>query len=77
LVSGNARSRDAVAAVLEAAGGGGADLVVDASGGRTAPQQCVEKVQRGGKILIVAYYRGPVTFDLSAAVRKGVCIFTS
>jgi L-iditol 2-dehydrogenase len=73
----DARSRDAVAAVLQATAGQGADLVIDASGGDSAPQQCVEMVKRGGKILIVAYYQGPVTFDLSAAVRKGVCVFTS
>lgn len=73
----NARLRDPVAAVLEATQGQGADLVIDASGSDSAPQQCVEMVKRGGKVLIVAYYGGPVTFDLSMAVRKGVCLFTS
>jgi 2-desacetyl-2-hydroxyethyl bacteriochlorophyllide A dehydrogenase len=73
----NATSCDPVAAVLDATDGQGADLVIDASGGHSAPQQCVEMVKRGGKILILAYYSGPVTFDLSMAVRKGVCVFTS
>jgi L-iditol 2-dehydrogenase len=73
----DARSCDPVAAVLEATDGHGADVVIDASGADSAPQQCVEMVKRGGKILIVAYYSGPVTFDLSMAVRKGVCVFTS
>lgn len=73
----DARLRDPITAVLEATEGQGADLVIEASGAGPAPQQCVEMVKRGGKILIVAYYGGPVTFDLSMAVRKGVCVFTS
>jgi L-iditol 2-dehydrogenase len=73
----SARSSNPVDAVLEATRGLGADLVIEASGGESAPQQCVEMVKRGGKILLLAYYAAPVTVDLSAAVRKGVCVFTS
>lgn len=73
----NARSCDPVSAVLDATSGQGADLVIDTSGSGSAPQQCLDMVKRGGRILIVAYYSGPVTVDLSTAVRKGVCLFTS
>jgi L-iditol 2-dehydrogenase len=43
---------------------------VECSGGLQVPQQCAEITKRGGKIVIVAFYPGPVTLDLSAVVRK-------
>ena len=58
-----------------ALGSRGADLVIEASGAPEAPQQCVEMVRRGGKILFLAYYRQPVTLDLSAAVRDDVTLY--
>jgi L-iditol 2-dehydrogenase len=30
----------------------------------------------GGRVLIVAYYRGPVTADVSHAVRRNITIYT-
>ena len=33
-------------------------------------------VKRGGKILLVAFYKGPVTADISIAVRNNVTIYT-
>jgi L-iditol 2-dehydrogenase len=73
----NARDTDPVAAVLELTGGAGADVTVECSGSPDAPQQCAEITKRGGKIVIVAFYPGPVTFDLSAVVRKDISIHTS
>jgi L-iditol 2-dehydrogenase len=73
----DAREADPVAAVREATGGRGADLVIEASGSPDAPQQCVEMVKRGGKILFLAFYERPVTFDLSAAVRNDVTLYTT
>lgn len=72
----NARETDVVGAVSELTGGG-ADLVIETSGAPTTPQQCVDLVGRGGKILFVAFYPGPVTFDLSSVVRKDVTMYTT
>jgi L-iditol 2-dehydrogenase len=50
---------------------------VEASGALSAPQQAVEMVKRGGKILFLGFYPGPVTFDLSAAIRDDVTLYTT
>lgn len=72
----NVREEDPVAAVLKTTGGRGADLVIDCAGGDDSLQQCLEMVKRGGKILLVAFYKGPVTADISIAVRNNVTIYT-
>ena len=71
----DARAGDPVAAVRSIAGRRGVDLVVEASGAPEAPQQCLEMVKRGGKILVLAYYKRPVTFDLGRAVREDVTFY--
>ncbi len=71
----DAQREDAVASVRKAAGPRGVDLVIEASGAQEAPQQCVEMVRRGGKILVVAYYKHPVTLDLGRAVREDVTLY--
>ena len=73
----NVRELDAVARVLELTGGDGADWVIESSGGSGAPQQCVEMTKRGGRIVFLAFYPGPVTMDLSAVVRGDISMFTS
>ncbi|GAC1571253.1 MAG: alcohol dehydrogenase catalytic domain-containing protein [Candidatus Elarobacter sp.] len=73
----NSRNEDAVATVRRLTGGLGADLVIEASGALETPQQCVEMVKRGGKILCLAFYKEPVTFDLSRAIREDVTIYTT
>jgi 2-desacetyl-2-hydroxyethyl bacteriochlorophyllide A dehydrogenase len=73
----NAREQDPVQVVRELTRGRGADLVIEASGGQDAPQQCVEMVRRGAKILFLAYYKAPVTIDLTAVVRDDVTMYTS
>jgi L-iditol 2-dehydrogenase len=73
----DARQEDPVAAVREATGGQGAELVIEASGSPDAPQRCVEMVKRGGNVLFLAFYERPVTFDLSAAVRNDVTLYTT
>jgi L-iditol 2-dehydrogenase len=71
----DARRKDAVSAVREAAGKRGVDLVIEASGAAEAPQQCIEMVRRGGKVLVVAYYKEPVRLDLGRAVREDVTLY--
>lgn len=34
--------------------------------------QCVEATKRGGKIIYVAFYPGPITFDLNTVVRNDI-----
>ena len=72
----NVREEDPIATVLKATGGQGADLVIDCAGGDETLQQCLQMVKRGGKILLVAFYKGPVTADISIAVRNNVTIYT-
>jgi Threonine dehydrogenase and related Zn-dependent dehydrogenases len=73
----NARQADPVREVLGLTGGAGADITIECSGGIEAPQQCAEITKRGGKIVVVAFYPGQVTFDLGAVVRKDISIHTS
>jgi L-iditol 2-dehydrogenase len=73
----NAREIDPVRAVLDRTAGAGADMTVECSGALETPQQCAEITKPGGKIVIVAFYPGPVTLDLSAVVRKDISIHTS
>jgi L-iditol 2-dehydrogenase len=70
----DASAADPVPAILALTGGRGADLTIECSGALAAPQQCAEVTRRGGKIVVVAFYPGPVTFDLSAVVRKDITI---
>jgi L-iditol 2-dehydrogenase len=71
----DARGEEVVTAVRKAAGPRGVDLVIEASGAPEAPQQCLEMVRRGGKVLVLAYYKRPVTFDLGRAVREDVTFY--
>lgn len=73
----NAREETPTGIVRELTKGRGADLVVEASGAPGAPQQCVEMVKRGGKILFLAFYKQPVTFDLTSAIRDDVTLYTT
>jgi L-iditol 2-dehydrogenase len=73
----NARETDPVAPILDLTGGEGADIVVECSGSVAIPALFPQVTKRGGKILVVAFYPEPVTFDLGAVVRKDISLFTS
>jgi 2-desacetyl-2-hydroxyethyl bacteriochlorophyllide A dehydrogenase len=73
----NAREVDPVRAILDLTGGQGVDMAIEASGGADAPQQCAEVTKRAGRIVVVAYYEGKVSVDLSAIVRKDITVYTS
>ena len=72
----DSRRADPVAAVMEATGGKGADLVIDCAGGDDTFDQSIKMTKSGGKVLIVAFYHGPVTADVSHAVRRNITIYT-
>jgi L-iditol 2-dehydrogenase len=72
----DSRETDPVAAVLEATRGKGADLVIDCAGGDETFDQSIRMCKPGGKVLLVAFYHGPVTADVSQAVRRNITIYT-
>jgi L-iditol 2-dehydrogenase len=73
----NARVIDPVKAIMDLTAGVGVDLAIECSGNVNTPQQCVQVTKRGGKILFLAFYAGPVTFDLSAVVRSDIVMYTT
>ena len=72
----NSQVEDPVAAVMETTGGKGADLVIDCAGADDTFDQALKMAKPGGKVLLVAFYHGPVTADVSHAVRRNVTIYT-
>src|SRR5215471_13661649 len=72
----NSRETDPVAAVLEATQGKGADLVIDCAGAAETFDQALHMAKPGGKVLLVAFYEGPVVADLTHAVRRNIAIYT-
>jgi L-iditol 2-dehydrogenase len=71
------RETDAATAILDLTGGEGADMVIECSGSIRIPELFPVVTKRGGKIVVVAFYPEPVTFDLGAVVRKDITICTS
>src|SRR4029077_9293716 len=72
----DSRATDPVKAVMDATGGKGADLVVDCAGGDDTFDQGIKRSKSGGKVLLVAFYHGPVTADITHAVRRNITIYT-
>jgi L-iditol 2-dehydrogenase len=72
----NSRESDPVDAVMQATRGKGADLVIDCAGGDETFDQSIRMAKPGGKVLLVAFYHGPVTADVSHAVRRNINIYT-
>ena len=72
----NSRETDPVAAVMNATGRKGADLVIDCAVGDETFDQSIRMTKPGGKVLIVAFYHGPVTADVTHAVRRNITIYT-
>jgi L-iditol 2-dehydrogenase len=72
----NVREQDPVAAVREATAGKGADTVIDCAGGDETFDQAIKMTKPAGRIILVAFYHGPVTADLADAVRRNLTIYT-
>ncbi len=72
----NAREQEPVAAVREATGGRGADVTIDCAGGDDTFDQALKMTKPGGRVILVAFYHGPVTADVSDAVRRNLTIYT-
>lgn len=72
----NVKEEDMVKRVMEITGGKGAEIVMECAGGEDSLQEAVETVKRGGKICMVAFYKKPVTADMSHVARSNVNIYT-
>lgn len=72
----NVRNEDAVKKVLELTGGAGVDLAIDAAGGPGTLDDCIRMSKKGKEVLILTFYEGKVTADVSAAVRTDVNLNT-
>lgn len=72
----NVKNEDIVEKVKEITGGLGADLVLEGAGGDTSLQQALECCRKAGKISILAFYKHPITADISIAVKNGINIYT-
>jgi len=73
----NAVTHDPVAEVRRLTGGRGADMVIESSGHPDTPNQGLQMLRRGGKLLILAFYKDPVSFDLNFANREEISLFTA
>lgn len=72
-----AKSEDAVNQVRELTGGLGVDLAIDCAGAPGTLDDALRMTKLGGRILLLAFYKEPVTADISHAVRSDITIFTS
>jgi L-iditol 2-dehydrogenase len=72
----NSRETDPVAAVMDATSRRGADLTIDCAGGADTFDQAIRMTKPGGRVLLVAFYPGPVTADVNLAVQRNITIHT-
>ena len=72
----NARDAHAVAQVRAASGGYGVDVVLECSGAPAAVDDALRMAKRGGRVVLVGFFPGPVTSELNHAVMNGITIHT-
>ena len=72
----NSREADAVAAVREATGGLGVDVVLECSGAGPAVDQALLMSQRSADVVLVGFFSEPVLADLNHAVMNGITLHT-
>jgi threonine dehydrogenase-like Zn-dependent dehydrogenase len=68
---------DLVTGVGELTGGSGVDVVIEASGAPSAPQDALNAVRRGGKVLMVGLQAAPRELDLHAMTLREVDMITT
>lgn len=67
----DARAADVAAAILQATGGEGADVVIEASGAPSSPSTAIHATKRGGRVVIVGLQAEPPAVDIfDAALRE-------
>ncbi len=72
-----ARGQEAVDQVKALTGGYGADLTIDCAGGANTLEDAIKMTKLGGRILLLAFYKEPVTADISSAIRSDITIYTT
>jgi len=70
----DAAKNDPLPAIMEATEGMGADIVVECAGSPATFDQAVEMVCGGGKIVLVAIYEKPLTWDPMPVIRKNITL---
>lgn len=73
----NSVTHDAVSEIRRLTGGRGADMVIESSGDPRTPNLGLQMLRRGGKLLILAFYKDPVSFNLGVANREEISLVTS
>ncbi len=68
--------QDPVAVVRDLTGGLGADVVFDAAGTSDSLDTALNLVRPGGAIVMVAFYKKPVTVNINRAVVRNVHLYT-
>ena len=72
----NSTRTEPVKEVLAVTRGKGTDLVIDCAGAAETFDQAIRMTKPGGKVLLVGFYGGPVTADLTQAVLRNITIYT-
>lgn len=67
---------DPVEVVKELTHGVGADVVFDAAGVSSSLESALDLARPGGAIVMVAFYKGPVTVNISKAVVRNINLYT-
>lgn len=72
-----ARGQEAVGQVRALTGGLGVDMTIDCAGGPGTLDDAIGMTKLGGKVLLLAFYKEPVTADISTAVRSDITLYTT
>lgn len=73
----DARSEDVAAAIREATGGDGADVVMEATGVPASPSIAIHAARRGGRVVIVGLQAEPPPVDVFDAALREVDLTTT
>jgi len=72
-----ARGQEAVDQVRALTDGLGVDMAIDCAGGQGTLEDAIKMTKLGGKVLLLAFYKEPVTADISHAIRSDITIYTT
>lgn len=73
----NVNQENPVSRVRDLTGGQGVDLAIDCAGGAGTLTDCIKMVKNGHDVLLLTFYEGQVTADISTAVRNDTTLFTT
>jgi threonine dehydrogenase-like Zn-dependent dehydrogenase len=73
----DATGLDLADVLLELSGGGGFDVVIEASGAMHAPAAAIAGARRGGRVLLVGLHGAPREIDLTQMILREIDIVTT